>query len=79
MQGPFSTELNAAVMKSWDIRILVTKRSGKAGASLKKWKRPGKREHKLWSSGRPSRERGLSWDELMAVLEERKWIGEEAR
>ena len=79
MQGPFSTELNAAVMKSWDIRILVTKRSGKAGGFPEKMEAARQIGAQTVVIGRPSRERGLSWDELMAVLVERKWIGEEAR
>ena len=31
MQGPFSTSLNAALYAQWDIRVMVTKDSGKNG------------------------------------------------
>ena len=31
MQGPFSKELNAAMLRQYDCRYLVTKDSGKAG------------------------------------------------
>ena len=31
MQGPFSEELNLAMIRQWNIRCLVTKESGKAG------------------------------------------------
>ena len=31
LQGPFSTQLNAAILRQYDIKYLVTKKSGKAG------------------------------------------------
>ena len=31
LQGPFSTQLNASILRQYDIKYLVTKKSGKAG------------------------------------------------
>lgn len=38
MEGPFSTEMNEALIKNYDISILVTKNSGKRGGFLEKIK-----------------------------------------
>ena len=36
MQGPFSAQLNAALFREYDIKILVTKESGNAGGFFEK-------------------------------------------
>lgn len=36
LQGPFSTEMNAAILKQYDIRHMVTKNSGRAGGYQEK-------------------------------------------
>lgn len=36
MQGPFSKELNSAMIKEFDIKYIVTKRSGKSGGFFEK-------------------------------------------
>ena len=36
LQGPFSTEMNAAILKQYDIRHMVTKNSGRTGGYLEK-------------------------------------------
>ena len=36
LQGPFSTEMNAAILKQYDIRHMVTKNSGRAGGCQEK-------------------------------------------
>lgn len=36
LQGPFSTEMNAAILKQYDIRHMVTKNSGRAGGYREK-------------------------------------------
>ena len=37
MQGPFSVEMNYAIMKSYDISYMVTKDSGNIGGFLQKY------------------------------------------
>ena len=44
MQGPFSEELNLALLHQLDIRVLVTKESGKAGG--------------FWENGRAAQRAG---------------------
>ena len=36
LQGPFSTEMNAAILRQYDIRHMVTKNSGRAGGCQEK-------------------------------------------
>lgn len=36
LQGPFSTEMNAAILKQYDIRHMVTKNSGRTGGYQEK-------------------------------------------
>lgn len=46
MEGPFSEELNYAMLKHVDAEYLVTKDSGSAGGSMKRSQPPQEQESK---------------------------------
>lgn len=79
MQGPFSRELNEAMLKQYDCRYLVTKDTGVAGGF------PEKIDACLDSGvsciviGRPVKEDGYSLGELMHLLSERFHLTVERR
>ena len=60
MQGPFSEELNVAMMRQIDAAYLVTKESGKAGGFEEKIRAAKKAGAKAVVIGRPSVEKGMS-------------------
>jgi precorrin-6Y C5,15-methyltransferase (decarboxylating) len=68
MQGPFSRELNTAMLRQYDCKYLVTKDSGTAGGF--KEKLDAARECKAVSVviGRPLKEEGLSLEECEIML-----------
>lgn len=66
MQGPFSRELNLALMRQHSIRVLVTKDGGSAGGFLEKMTAAEEAGVLSVVIGRPAGEDGLS---LEAVLE----------
>ena len=68
MQGPFSLELNQAMLRQYDCRYLVTKDSGKAGGFQEKVDAALSCGAVPVIIGRPSREEGLSLKETMAFL-----------
>ena len=70
MQGPFSRELNAAMLRQYDCRYLVTKDTGKAGGFLEKAEAALECGATLVIIGRPLKEEGLS------PAEGRKMLGE---
>lgn len=69
MQGPFSEELNRAMLRQFDIKFLVTKDSGKAGGFAEKVNAARDVGVELLVIGRPAEEEGHS---LAGVLEEIK-------
>ena len=71
MQGPFSTELNEAMLRQYDCRYLVTKNSGKAGGFEEKLQAAKNVGAVTVVIGRPSRETGLSLREAKKLLAER--------
>ncbi|HHV08831.1 MAG TPA: precorrin-6A reductase [Clostridiales bacterium] len=71
MQGPFSEELNYAMLKQIDARYLVTKESGKAGGFLEKINAVVRAGVKMIVIGRPGKEEGLSYGECLKLLVER--------
>lgn len=71
MQGPFSTQLNRALLKELHTKVLVTKRSGVAGGFNQKVQAAHECGVELVVVERPRKERGLSLDEAQALLEER--------
>lgn len=71
MQGPFSVEMNVAMMKQFDIAYLVTKESGKAGGFPEKCEAAKRAGAALVVIGRPEKETGYSLEEMYTLLGER--------
>ncbi|MCD8354889.1 MAG: precorrin-6A reductase [Clostridiales bacterium] len=65
MHGPFSKELNLALLRQFHIQTLVTKRSGKAGGFCEKVEAAQEVGAALLVIQRPSRETGLTMEELL--------------
>ena len=59
MQGPFSTELNLAMIRQWNIRCLVTKESGRAGGFEEKAEAARQADIPLLVIGRPQEQNAL--------------------
>ena len=74
MQGPFSEEMNMAVMKQYDIRHLVTKESGNVGGYGEKMSAASKLGISCHVISRPVKEQGVDLNEayLMITGEEYK-------
>ncbi|MCD7837511.1 MAG: precorrin-6A reductase [Clostridiales bacterium] len=68
MHGPFSRELNLALLRQFQIHTLVTKRSGKAGGFWEKAEAAQEVGAALLVIQRPSRETGLTMEELLEEL-----------
>ncbi len=71
MQGPFSEELNFAMLKQIDAKYLVTKESGNAGGFMEKLNAAGKAGAKTIVIGRPCQEEGVTFEECLCILGER--------
>lgn len=71
MQGPFSRELNRAVMEQLDIRFLVTKESGAAGGFPEKLEAAADLGVAVIVIGRPAVEEGISVEEAKKLLAEK--------
>lgn len=71
MQGPFSAELNCALIKDLQIRHLVTKQSGPAGGFDEKVQAARACGIELVVIERPCVEEGVSLEQAQALLEER--------
>ena len=71
MQGPFSMEMNRAMLKQYECRYLVTKDSGKAGGFLEKIQAAEACGATVVIIGRPLAEEGLSLRECRHMLIER--------
>ncbi len=67
MQGPFTGEMNLAVMKQFGLDTIVTKNTGKAGGFAEKTAL-AKDGYKVIVIGRPVKERGLSLEEVKERL-----------
>ena len=70
MQGPFSAELNLAMLNSVQAKWLVTKESGTAGGFPEKAEAAWRAGAGLIVIGRPA-ETGLSFEDAVALLEKR--------
>ncbi len=68
MQGPFSEEMNTAMLRQTGASFLVTKESGKAGGFPAKVRAAERAGAKLVLVRRPSEEQGLSLEETVARL-----------
>ncbi len=65
MHGPFSTDLNLALLRQFDIKTMVTKRSGKAGGFQEKLEAAKLAGAALMVIERPVKEQGFSIQELL--------------
>lgn len=70
MQGPFSREINAAMLRQYDCQYLVTKDSGKAGGFQEKLDAAAECGVTPVIIGRPLKEDGLSVDACKVMLSE---------
>ena len=70
MQGPFSKELNVALLKQYNAKILVTKDTGGYGGFREKAEAAREAGAALLVVERPSRETGYTLEELKQMLGE---------
>lgn len=68
MQGPFSLDMNVAMLKTTDARWLVTKESGSKGGFWEKTEAARLTGAKLLVIGRPAQAEGLSFSETLEEL-----------
>lgn len=69
MQGPFSKDLNEALMKQFDIKYMVTKDGGNAGGFMEKIEAANEIGVKTIVIERPN-ENGKSYDEVLQLCQE---------
>ncbi len=77
MQGPFSAELNLAILKQYDIKWFVTKESGKAGGFPEKCEAAEAAGAKLVVIGRPAVEEGYYLEEMCEFLRKKLELPQE--
>ena len=70
MQGPFSEELNVAMLRAVKAAYLVTKESGRTGGFPEKIAAAVKAGARLIVVGRPPQETGYSFEEVIALLDD---------
>ena len=66
--GPFSLELNAAILRQYHIRWMVTKESGKQGGFREKMEAARQVGAEVLVVRRPE-DRGVTWEDLLTELE----------
>ena len=71
MQGPFSKEMNVAMLKSVDAKFLVTKDSGSKGGFEEKIAAARETGAKLVVIGRPPQRDGLNFADTLSLLRHR--------
>ncbi len=71
MQGPFTTELNAALLRQLDISCMVTKQSGPSGGFGEKVQAAHDCGVRLVVVRRPQEQGGITLGQAQALLEER--------
>ena len=71
MQGPLGMEPNEALMRQFDLSILVTKETGRAGGFPEKLEAARRQNAEVIVIGRPPEEEGLSMEELLPLLEKK--------
>lgn len=79
MQGPFSRELNAAILRQTGADILVTKDTGAAGGFAEKLAAARDTGARVLVIARPSEESGLTLGEVESALAERLELREPAQ
>ena len=74
MQGPFSTQLNVALIRQFAIETLVTKDGGGPGGFWEKWQAARQTGIRLLVIGRPEEQGGACYEEVLRRLkEESRW------
>lgn len=68
MQGPFSLEMNVALLHAVNAAVLVTKEAGSKGGFLEKAEAAAKVGASLLVIGRPAQVEGLPFGEVVALL-----------
>ena len=76
MQGPFSKEMNVALIHQFDIAWMVSKESGRAGGFLEKYQAAKETGCKMIVIGRPKEEHGVELEECIGYLK-RRFVPEE--
>lgn len=71
MQGPFSMEMNSAMLRQTGAKWMVTKESGKAGGFMEKLEAAATAGAKVVLVGRPAEQEGIFVQEGMALLKKR--------
>ena len=71
MQGPFSLEMNVAMLKSVNAKYMVTKDSGASGGMDEKIAAAREAGAKVVIIGRPPQKDGLAFDDMIRLLTER--------
>ena len=69
MQGPFTTEMNEAMIHQYGISCLVTKQSGTSGGYFEKLEAAKKTGISVFAIGHPGEDTGYSFDEVCRELE----------
>ena len=70
IQGPFSKELNEAIIKEYDIQVMITKESGKAGGFSEKIEACKACHIPVIVIARPE-DAGLAYEEVLALCREK--------
>ena len=70
MQGPFSRELNEAIIRQFDISCLVTKETGKTGGYQEKLEAAARTGTQVFVLARPQEEGGYSFEGVCRKLEQ---------
>lgn len=68
MQGPFTAQMNEAVLRQYDISVLVTKESGSCGGFAEKLAAAKRVGASVFVIGRPKEDEGCSFDEVCREL-----------
>lgn len=76
MQGPFSREMNIALIHQFDIAWMVSKESGRAGGFLEKYQAAKETGCKMIVIGRPKEEQGVELEKCIEYLN-RRFLSEE--
>lgn len=71
MQGPFSREMNIALIHQFDIAWMVSKESGRAGGFLEKYQAAKETGCRMIVIGRPKEEQGVELEKCIEYLNRR--------
>ncbi len=69
MQGPFTVEMNKAIIRQYHISCMVTKESGRNGGYLEKLDAAENTGIQVFVVGRPMEEKGFSLEEIKCELD----------